>query len=135
MPAGRMRLRDLPDDVNEVSSQVLDAAIEVHRTVGPGLLESVYHRCLAYELSKRGLRMEFNAALPLTYKELVIPSAYFPDLIVEGKVVVDLKAVEALRPEHEAQMLTYLRVTGCRLGMLLNFHAPVLRDGFRRIAL
>ena len=135
MPPPRMRLRDLPDETNHVSGQVLDAAIAVHAALGPGLLENAYHRCLYHELTLRGLKVAFKPPLDLSYKELVIEAAYFPDLIVEDRVVVELKTADALIAEHEAQLLTYLRLSGCRLGILLNFHAPLMREGFLRRAL
>lgn len=130
-----MRLRDLPDDVNEISGSVLDAAIEVHRALGPGLLESAYRSCLAHELRLRGHDVASETPIPLTYKGLIAPLAYRADLIVAGKILIEIKAVSDIDPVMEAQLLTYLRLTGIELGFLLNFHAPRMRDGFRRMVL
>lgn len=127
-----MRLSDLPDETNRVSGEVLDAAIEVHEALGPGLLESAYHDCLEHELKLRGLNVERDVPIDLDYKGLHVGAAYFPDLIVNDVVVVELKAAADLTREHEAQLMTYLRLTKCRLGILLNFHAPRLREGFLR---
>lgn len=128
-----MRLRDLPDRVNDISGQVLDAAIAVHRELGPGLLESAYVTCLEYELNSRGLATQREAPIALAYRELRIPDAYFADLIVEGEVVVEVKAVQALAPIHDAQVLTYLRLLAKPLGILLHFHSVKIIDGgFRR---
>ena len=130
-----MRLRDLPDDINEVSGVIMGAAIEVHRALKPGLMESAYRDCLAHELRLRGLFVEVERWLPLEYKGLILPTAFRADLVVENKVVVELKCVPKLLGEHEAQLLTYLRASGCRLGMLFNFHAAKISDDFRRRAL
>lgn len=128
-----MRLRDLPEETNRVSEQVMGSAIEVHRALGPGLLEGAYRDCLAYELRERGLVVQEEAPLPLRYKTLLVKTAFRADLLVQGCVIVELKCVESLRPEHAAQVLTYLKASGCRLGMLFNFHAAILRDDFRRL--
>jgi GxxExxY protein len=133
MPSRGMRLSDLPDDINELSRVTWDAALEVHRTVGNRLTERTYRDCLAHEMRLRGHRADVEYPLPLRYKDLVVPEAYFIDLLIDDKLVVELKATPALEPEHEAQLLTYLHMSGCRLGMLFNFHAPLLRDGFRRM--
>lgn len=133
----KMRLRDLPDDVNEISGQVLDAAIKVHSALGPGLLESTYKKCLAYELRTRGLAAEREVPVELVYGALTIENAYFVDLVVADKVIVEAKTVETLLPVHEAQMLTYQRLLRKSLGILLNFHAERIysEGGFRRRAL
>lgn len=131
----RMRLRDLPDAVNEISSIVLSAAIEVHRALGPGLMESAYRDCLAHELRLRDRGVEVEREIPLIYKDLLVPKAFRADLVVDNAVILELKAVPAILPEHEAQLLTYLRASRASLGMILNFHAPRLVDGFRRIAM
>ncbi len=123
------------NELNRISEGVLGAAIEVHRTLGPGLLESSYELCLAHELEQRGWRVVRQQALPLVYKRIRLEAGYRIDLLVEGKVVVEVKAVDALAPVHKAQLLTYLKLTGCRLGLLLNFNEPVLKDGIRRIVL
>ena len=133
----RMRLSDLPDSVNEVSGQVLDAAIKVHIALGPGLLESTYKRCLAYELKQRGLSVQREVPVDLEYGDLRIENAYFVDLLVADGVIVEAKTVEKLLPIHEAQMLTYQRLLKKSLGILLNFHAQRIssEEGFRRRAL
>lgn len=118
---------------NEISERVIGGAIDVHRALGPGLLEAVYEQCLVHELGLRGLAVERQRAMPLTYKGLRLEGGYRLDLVVESKVVVEVKAVEQLLPVHEAQLLTYLRLSGLHLGLLLNFHVPVLKQGIRRL--
>jgi GxxExxY protein len=120
-------------DENGISRQIIGAAIEVHRCLGPGLLESVYRQCLAHELSLRGFGCQEEVALGAGYKGLEFDTAYRMDLLVENKVVVELKVVERLLPVHEAQLLSYLKLSNRRLGMLLNFHVPVLRNGVKRV--
>jgi len=104
----------------------------VHRALGPGLLEAVYEECLVRELTLLGLPFERQKPIPLVYKDLKLECGYRLDLLVAGRVVVELKAIEALAPVHEAVMLTYLRLSGCRLGLLINFQTPILKDGIRR---
>ncbi len=116
----------------ELTEQIIGAAIEVHRELGPGLLESTYEVCVSYELSQRGIHYEQQKILPVKYKETEIDCGYRLDLMVEGKVVVELKAVEELQPIHEAQLLTYLKLTGCRVGLLINFNVPALRQRIKR---
>jgi GxxExxY protein len=111
---------------------VIGAAIEVHRTIGPGLLESAYTQCLCYELALRKLSFESELSLPVLYKGLKLDCGYRLDLVVAGAVVVDVKAVERLAPVHEAQHLTYLRMGGWKAGLLINFNVPRLRDGIVR---
>jgi len=120
---------------NIVSEAVIGAAIEVHRHLGPGLLESGYEACLCRELELRQISFEQQKPLPLKYKGQSVDCGYRLDLVVEGLVVVEVKAVDALLPIHEAQLLTYLRLTGLRLGLLLNFNVPILAQGIRRIVL
>ena len=115
-----------------LTGQIIGAAIEVHRALGPGLLESVYQACLAREFSLRNLPFEQEKPLPVEYKGVRVDCGYRLDFIVAGKVVVELKAVDAIRPVHEAQLLTYLKLTGCRVGLLINFNVPVLKDGIKR---
>ncbi|MBM3133940.1 MAG: GxxExxY protein [Chloroflexi bacterium] len=119
----------------DLTEQILGAAIEVHRKLGPGLLESAYRACLARELALHGLSFEQEKPLPVEYKGVLIDCSYRLDLIVAGKVVVEVKAVDALLPVHEAQLLTYLKLTGCRVGLLINFNVPVLKDGIKRLVL
>lgn len=120
------------DRLNEVSGMVLGAAIDVHKELGPGLLESAYETCLAYELAQRGLNVRRQVELPVTYKGVHLDCGYRADLLVDG-VLVELKAVDSLNPVHEAQILSYLKLSGCKLGLLLNFNVRRLKDGVRRI--
>jgi GxxExxY protein len=120
---------------NDVTGTVIGAAIEVHRTLGPGLLESVYEECLCRELELRNIRFERQKALPLKYKGTEIDCGYRLDIVVGQEVVVELKACGALEPVHEAQLLTYLRLTGIKIGLLISFNVPVLRDGIRRLVI
>ena len=128
-----MRNGEAQDD--RLTGEVIGAAIEVHRHLGPGLLESAYATCLAHELSKRGLCFEQEKPLPIVYKDVKLDAGYRLDLLVEGQVVVEVKAVDELGPIHEAQLLSYLRLGGFRRGRLINFHAKVLKDGIRRMVL
>jgi GxxExxY protein len=132
---GRKRMATSADDrvrANELSSLVIGAAIEVHRHLGPGLLESAYQTCLERELTLRRVPFDRQVDLPVEYKGLNLDCAYRMDLVVGGLVVVELKAVEAIAPIFEAQLLTYLRLPGHWLGLLINFCVPVLKDGVRR---
>jgi GxxExxY protein len=121
--------------INEITQQVIGCAIEVHRQLGPGLLESVYEKCLAYELKQVGLEYETQIELPLRYKEVQIDCGFRVDLFVEKSLIVEIKAVEALIPIHEAQILTYMRLMGAKTGLLINFHVRLLKDGIRRFVL
>ena len=120
-------------ELNELSGQIIAAAIKVHSALGPGLLESVYEACLAYELGQLGLGIRRQVVLPLSYGTVYIEKAYRIDLLVEELVIVELKTVTSLLPIHEAQLLTHLRLSDRRLGLLLNFHVPQMRDGIKRI--
>jgi len=118
---------------NEWSGKVIGAAIEVHKHLGPGLLESAYHACLCRELELRGIPFQRQLLMALEYKGLRVENAYKIDVLIAGTVVVELKkAVEAIDPVHEAQLLTYLRLSNLWLGLLINFHVPVLKDGIMR---
>jgi GxxExxY protein len=119
-------------EVDRLTEAIIGAAIEVHRALGPGLLESAYEECLAHELGLRGLPFERQVALPVTYKGVRLDAGYRLDLVVARSVVVELKAVQAIEPIHEAQLLSYLRLGGWKVGLLINFHVPVLKDGIRR---
>lgn len=119
---------------NEISEKIIGCAIRVHKALGPGLLESSYLECLYYELHKSGLKVEKQKALPLIYNEVKLEIGYRLDLLVEGKVVVELKAIEALNDIHTAQVITYLKLSGCKLGLLMNFNVLRLIDGLKRIA-
>ena len=120
--------------INSITSRIIGTAIEVHRRLGPGLLESAYQACLVFELRERGLHVEVEKAVPLVYKDIRLDCGYRLDLVVDGKVIVDVKSVENLAPTHEAQVITYLRLTGCEVGLLLNFNVPVMKQGIRRLA-
>jgi GxxExxY protein len=121
------------DELNEISGQVIGAAIEVHRELGPGLLESAYEACLRHELQRRGVRVDRQVPVPVSYKGLHLECGYRLDLLVEDQVIVELKAVESLLPIHEAQLLTYLKLYQRRLGLLINFNVPVLKNGIKRL--
>jgi GxxExxY protein len=118
---------------NEISGQILDAALKVHKTLGPGLLESVYRACLTHELRSRGLRVRTEISMPVIPGGVRIDAGDHIDMLVEETVVVELKAVEKVIPVHEYQTLTYLRLSGHHLGLLLNFNVSQLRNGIRRI--
>ncbi len=118
---------------NDITAIILGSAIEVHRCLGPGLLESVYQQCLFIELSERGLYVEKEKRLGIIYKDIPLDSYYRMDLLVEGTVLVELKSVEFLTGLHFAQTLTYLRLSKMRLGLLINFNVPVLKDGIKRV--
>jgi GxxExxY protein len=117
----------------QLTHEIIGAAIEVHRMLGPGLLESAYEECLARELSLRSIPFERQKPLPLVYKDVKLECGYRIDLLVDGRIVVELKAVDALAPIHDAIVLTYLRLSGCKIGLLINFNATVLKDGLRRL--
>jgi len=118
---------------NEISGVILDAAMKVHRTLGPGLLESVYEAVLAHELERRGLHVLRQVPIPIIYDDVHLGEGFRADLIVEGKVIVELKSIEQLAPVHKKQVLTYLRLCGKHLGLLINFNVDLLKDGFHRI--
>ncbi len=120
-------------ELNELSHAIIGAAIEVHRRLGPGLLESAYRVCLTYELRKRGLRVVEEQAVPIVYDELVLECGFRADLIVNESIVVELKAKTALHPADEAQIMSHLRLLKLRLGLLINFHEVKLVDGIRRV--
>ena len=122
----------MPAHVNEIARDIIGAAIEVHRYLGPGLLESAYHRCLARELMVRSVPFQWEWPLPLEYKGMRLECGYRVDLLVAGSVVVEVKAIEAIAPVHEAQLLTYLRLGGWQVGLLINFNVVVLKNGIRR---
>jgi GxxExxY protein len=118
--------------INEVTEIIIGAAIEVHRELGPGMLESVYEACLAYELARRGRRAIRQVRLPIKYKGLEINEGYRLDILVDDMVIVEVKAAQALTPIHQAQLLSYLKLSGKRVGLLLNFHETSLKRGIRR---
>lgn len=116
---------------NEITERVIGCAIEVHRALGPGLLENAYQECLLYELADSGLIVEKQRALPLVYKEVRLDAGYRLDLIVENKVIIEVKSIEAINDIHIAQLLTYLKVSGCKVGLLVNFNVLKLTDGLK----
>ncbi|SRR5712692_2625266 len=120
---------------NEITREKIGAAIEVHKQLGPGLLESAYEECLAHELHLHNVRVERQMPVPVVYKQTKLECDYRIDLLVEGRIVVELKSVDGLAPIHEAIILTYLRLSGHRLGLLINFNVSVLKDGIRRFIL
>jgi len=119
--------------LNGITESIIGAAIEVHRALGPGLLESAYEACLTFELVHRGLKVEPQKPLPVVYQEVKLDCGYRLDLLVEEAVIVEVKAVDRLAPIHQAQLLSYLRLSGCKVGLLINFNVKVLKDGIRRV--
>ena len=120
---------------NEIAAIIVDAAYTIHKRLGPGLLESVYETTLTYELEERGVRPHRQQAMPVVYESVRMDIGFRADLIVADKVIVEIKSVEAVSPVHRKQLLTYLRLTDKRLGLLINFNVPLIRDGITRIAL
>lgn len=119
----------------EITEAIIGAAIEVHRHLGPGLLESVYEAALAHEISARGLAVERQKSVPIAYKGITLDEGFRLDLLVAGEVIVELKTVETLLPVHEAQVLSYLKLTGLKLALVINFKTALLKDGIRRFSL
>jgi iron complex transport system substrate-binding protein len=120
-------------DIEEIASMVIDAAFTIHKELGPGLLESVYEAILARELSKKGLSVERQKSIPIIYKEMTFDEGFRLDLQVDGRLIVELKSVETIHPVHPKQVLTYLRLMNLPLGLLINFGAPLLKDGLQRV--
>ncbi len=120
-------------NLEELGNTVIGAAIRVHRVLGPGLLESAYQKCFDYELQKMGLRVDCELALPIQYETVRVDVGYRIDMLVEGLILIENKTVERLLPIHEAQLLTYMKMKGCRLGYLLNWNVPILKDGIKRM--
>jgi len=125
-------ITEMDEQVNRITEQIIGAAISVHKALGPGLLESTYEACLAFELTQRGLKVERQQELPVTYRSVRLDCGYRIDLLVADLVIVEFKVVEALAPIHEAQILSYLKLSGCRVGLLINFNVKVLKNGIRR---
>ncbi len=130
-----MHESELKEERDPLSQKVIGLAIEVHRGLGPGLLESAYEACLCYELKINDISFRRQVPLPVVYKSIKLDCGYRMDIVVEDKLIVELKAVEKLLPVHEAQLLTYLTLSGLRTGLLMNFNTPVLKDGLRRLVL
>ena len=118
---------------NEIATKIIGAAIEVHKQLGPGLLESTYESCLVYELRQMGLEVQQQLALPVLYKEVKLEAGYRIDVLVENKVIIEIKSVEALADIHTAQLLTYLKLKDLKLGLLINFNEVLLKNGLKRI--
>ena len=122
-------------DINKLTSEVIGAAIEVHKILGPGLLESAYEECLCHEFGLRAMPHERQKELPIEYKGVTLDCGYRLDVVVANRLILELKACERLEPIHEAQLLTYLKLTGIKIGLLINFNVPVLKQGIKRLAL
>ena len=120
-------------ELNDISGQIIAAALKVHTVIGPGLLESVYQNCVYHELKKRGLQSEIEVPLPVIYEDLRIESKFRLDLIVENRIIVEFKCVDVLLPIHKVQLLTYLRLANLPLGLLLNFNVIHMKDGIKRV--
>jgi len=125
----------IPEEVEKVAAVVVDAAFKVHKVLGPGLLESVYEECLAYELKKRGLKVERQISLPIVYEDMRLDAGLRLDMRVEDEMILEIKSVEKMNPIYEAQLLTYLKLSGLRLGLLINFNVPAIKYGIKRIVL
>ena len=119
--------------LNQISGEVVDGAIDVHRDLGPGLLESTYETCLTWELRERGLTVRTQVPVPIVYKRIQLKQGYRIDMLVEESVIVEIKTIVRIHPVHEAQLLTHLKHSGHRLGLLLNFDVPLMRDGIKRV--
>jgi GxxExxY protein len=128
------RREAIPAELDRIGKTIVDAAFRVHSELGPGLLESIYETCLGHEIAKRGLKLRKQATLPIAYDGITFDSGLRLDLLVEGAVIVEVKAVERLLPVFEAQLLSYMRLAKCRLGYLINFNVPLIREGIRRYA-
>jgi GxxExxY protein len=129
------QLIELPRRTEELATHLVDAAYSVHFELGPGLLESIYERCLCHELSLRGIKFEQQVVLPIAYKDLLIDGGLRLDLIVDRQIIVELKSVEKLITVHQAQLLTYMKLAGHRLGFLINFNVPKIKQGIERFIL
>jgi GxxExxY protein len=122
------------EQINQVTEKIIGAAINVHRTLGPGLLESAYEACLAFELVEAGFKVEQQKPIPVIYKAVKLDCGYRLDLLVNDIVIVEVKSVDQLMPIHEAQLLSYLKLSGCKIGLLINFNVKMLKEGIRRLA-
>ena len=121
------------EEVSTLTGKIIGAAIEIHRALGPGLLESAYETCLIYELRLRKLKVEPQKSMPVFYKDVMLDCGYRVDLVVENQVIVEIKSVNSLVPIHEAQLLSYLKLSDCKIGLLINFNVKILKEGIRRI--
>lgn len=124
---------EMEEIINSITSSIIGAAVNVHRELGPGLLESTYEACLVHELAQEGIEVERQKALPVVYRGVRLDCGYRIDLLVQGQVVVEVKAVGRLEPIHRAQVLSYLKLSGCKVGLLINFNVKMLKDGVCRL--
>jgi GxxExxY protein len=122
------------EQIDQITEKIIGAAIAVHRELGPGLLESAYEACWAFELSEMGLKVEQQKPLPLTYQQIQLDCGYRLDLLIEEKVIVEIKSVDQLAPIHQAQLLSSLKISGCKIGLLINFNVKLLKNGVIRLA-
>lgn len=129
------KAENIDPETNRIAKEVVDAAFKVHFALGPGLLENVYEACLIHKLTQKGLKVEKQVTLPIIFEGLRLETGLRLDIVVENQVVVELKAVEKVLPVHEIQLLTYLKLSGYELGLLINFNVPILKNGIKRIAL
>ena len=120
---------------SDLTREIISAAMEVHSHLGPGMLESAYEECLSFELGNRGIKITRQAPIPVVYKDIKLECGYRADIIVDGKVILELKSAEAINDVHEAQVLTYLKFSKCKVGLLINFNVKSLKDGIRRFVL
>jgi GxxExxY protein len=128
-------MKEVEGTTNEASAKVVDAAFQIHKNLGPGLLESAYEACLVYEIGQRGLKVKRQVPVPLEYQSVCLDAGFRLDLLVEDRLVVEVKSVEAILPIHRAQVITYLRIAKKELGLLINFNVKYFKDGVERIAL
>jgi GxxExxY protein len=127
-----LEITELTERENNLTSKIIGAAIDVHRALGPGLLESAYEACLVYELRLRKLKIESQKAIPIFYKDVMLDCGYRADLIVDDQVIVEIKSIAEISGIHEAQLMSYLKLSDCRYGLLINFNVKLLREGIRR---
>jgi GxxExxY protein len=130
---GSLEITELTEEENSLTGKIIGAAIDVHRTLGPGLLESAYGACLIYELRLRRLKTESQKAIPIFYKDVMLDCGYRVDLIVNDQVIVEIKSIAGISGIHEAQLMSYLKLSSCRYGLLINFNVKLLREGIRRL--
>ena len=128
-------LEPIPDEVDRIATKIVDACFHLHSRLGPGLLESLYETCLEHDLKRRGLRVERQVPVPIVYDELRIEAGFRIDLLVEGSIILEIKAATEDHPIFKAQLLTYMKLTGIRLGFLINFNKKLIKDGIQRVAL
>ena len=130
---GSLEITELTEEENSLTGKIIGAAIDVHRALGPGLLESAYETCLVYELRLRRLKTESQKAMPIFYKDVMLDCGYRVDLIVNDQVIVEIKSIAGISGIHEAQLMSYLKLSSCRYGLLINFNVKLLREGIRRL--